>query len=322
VAPKVERTKVRFTFDLQVNVDASAGNRAEVVYRWLDEMSQALVPEARAEIADLPARMVSASQPYGPQGEPGRVFGSLETYREPEQGSRYGTSVRHASAAGMRWLREELVDLPKRATLWFGRLDDEWRVRSGHLAVLEAAWIIPESPDWLRLSAYVPEMTFLDPVDGLMWQRRYLDAAFALADQWNPGFGHAAYVLDGYQTAYEAALRRIHQPVRQETWDERYTINVCRTFLRGYSWLTIVPADLVPRLGDSAVLVASGAFVDARPLSRGGLWLLATHDYRDFDDDALRRVHQVVKPVLRPGRLTSWPRHDRQPPLQVIFPDT
>jgi hypothetical protein len=221
----------------------------------------------------------------------------------------------------MRWLREELVDFPKTATVWFGQLHDEFRTRSGHLALLKTEWIVPESPDWLRLSAYVPEMIFLDPVDGVAWQRRYLDAAFALADQWNPGFGQVAYHLDGGQTAYEAALRRIEQPVAQETWDERYTINVCRRFLRGYSWLTVVPEELAARLGDPAELQAQDAFVEVRPLSRGGLWLLATHDYRDFDDDALRRVHTVLAPLLRPGPLTNWPRHFGQPPLRVILPD-
>jgi hypothetical protein len=310
---------MQFTLDLQLDVDRSAGDFDEIAYRWLDEMSRAVVPDHRTEIADLPARVAKANEPYGPLGEPNALFGIVKTTRGLSSG-RLKSAQRNASTAGMRWLRQELADLPDSAWLWFGRLDERGH-RSGSLANLQVDRM-EESAEWLRLSAYIPELTFIDPIDGAEQQQRYLDAARSLADHWNPGFGQAAYALHYGSTAYEACLRNIDNPVPQEWWDARYTLNHCREFLRGYSWLTVVPQELAARLGGPSGLAATGAFAEVRPLSKGGVWLLATHDYRDFDDAALRSIFNVVAPILRPGRLTNWPRHPNEPPLRVIFEDS
>lgn len=303
---------MRYTLEFQLNVDRSAGNPAEIAFCWLDEMSQALAADARAEIADQPAKVSRGD------GLPNAVFGIVTLTRWGQSGKQL-TAERNASVAGMEWLRRELADVPWRTGLWLGRFDENGH-RSGWLANLRVQRM-EESPDWLRLSAYVPELMFLDPVDGSMLQRRYLDAVLMRADLWNPGFGHLSYVVNDGATAFEACLRRIDNPIPQEWWDHRYTVNYCREFLRGYSWLTIVPEELAARLGGPAALAATGAFTEVRSLKNGGIWLLATSDYGDFNDDALRGVFNAVAPVLRPGPLTNWPRYGDQSPLRVVFED-
>ena len=74
-----------------------------------------------------------------------------------------------------------------------------------------------------------------------------------------------------------------------------------REQLRGYDWLTICPKELADRLGGTGALRATGAFHEVAQLSGGGVWLLATADYRDLDDAALYRVFRALAPVLPIG---------------------
>jgi hypothetical protein len=303
---------VAYYLELQLNVDSSAGDFGEIAYRWFDEVSQALIPQERAEIAGLPARMA-------PIGKPGTVHGTVGIHHFEAGTVRQRRGQRNASAAGMRWLREQLRQPTRHSDLLFGRHNENGE-RTGSLARLVAE-TLPDSPDWLRLAATVAESKFLDPDHGAEVQRRYLDAAWPFADQLNPGFGHLAYSIRGGSTAFEYCLRNIVNRTPPEWWDHWLTVNHCREFLRGYSWLTIMPEELAARLGGADALAATGAFHQVRPLARGGVWLLATPDYRDFTDEALLRVFTVVAPVLRPGPLTDWPRNHGQPPNRVIFQD-
>ena len=104
-------------------------------------------------------------------------------------------------------------------------------------------------------------------------------------------------------------------------WDYPATLSTCRDALRGYSWLTILPQDLLDRVGGLDTLARSGAFVEIRPLAAGGVWLLATDDYRAFDDAALLRVFHAVAPALHPGPITLWPPPHGDPPLRVVPKD-
>jgi hypothetical protein len=159
-------------------------------------------------------------------------------------------------------------------------------------------------------------------VEGADVQRRYRDALWSFAQGVNPGFGHVAYMMSaGGPTAYEMCLRNIVTPNPPQWWDHEYTVADCRQFLRGYSWLTIVPAEIAARLGGVEAFTASGAFVEVRELPRGGVWLRATEDFRDFTDEQIRRVFTVVAPALRPGPLTNWPRMPHEPPYQLVFED-
>ena len=205
-----------------------------------------------------------------------------------------------------------------RRTCWIGRLDERGH-RSGRVLTLEVRHLA-ESSGWLRLHGYVDESSFTDPVVGLDTQRRWLEVMRSYADISNPGFGHISYNHNEGATALEDALPAAIYP-RVER-DPDYTVNDCRRFLRGYSWLTVVPAELAARLGGAAGLRSSGAFAEVHQLAAGGVWLLATSDYRDYDDEAIAKVFKVLAPVLRPG-LPRDPvrRFPGQPPYRIVFAD-
>jgi hypothetical protein len=84
-----------------------------------------------------------------------------------------------------------------------------------------------------------------------------------------------------------------------------------RRFLRGYEWTTICPAEIAKTLGGADVLRASGAFAEVTELGRGGLLLRATEDPAEWNDDAVRRVFEAVRPALPPGQ-------PRQPQFETI----
>ena len=189
-----------YTVELQLNVDVARRVLGEVAYRWLDEVSVARVPQARALVASLPARIGQGSL-----GEPGDVFGYLRVDRWPD-GRPPRSQERHASDAGMRWLREQLQDVPRKAWLWFGNLDERGD-RSGDLAGVTVE-CHPNAPDMIVLTTHVAESQLTDPVDGVRAQRFYLDLLFRFADQINPAYGHIAYSEQG-RTAFEAGLRNI-----------------------------------------------------------------------------------------------------------------
>lgn len=301
-----------YSVEVQINVDLAGDALGDVAYRWMDEVSMARAGSARALVAPLPARLGR-----GRLGEPGDVFGYLQVTRWSEDRPPR-SQERQPSDAGMRWLREQLRDVPRMASLWFGTLDERG-TRSGDLgSVLVERH--PSAPGVIVLTTSVAESQLTDPVDGGRVQRFYLDLLFRFADQVNPAYGHIAY-HDGGKTAFEAGLRNNTRVPPWHWWDYPTTLTASREALRGYAWLTILPQDLLDRVGGLDTLAHSGAFVEVRPLTAGGVWLLATDDYRAFDDAALLRVFHALAPALRPGPITLWPPAYGDPPLRVVPKD-
>jgi hypothetical protein len=302
----------KVALDVQLNVDESTGDLGGLAYRWFDELSQAICPRERQALAGLPSRVAQSKQLYGPLGEQGSVFGVVDVDR------RYGRgSERNCSTAGMRWFRDQLADPPWRAGLWLGQLDERGH-RSGNLLSL-ALRRDEQAPAWLQLSGNPTETHFVDPASGSATQQIWLKALFAFADQVNPGYGHIAYYHDDGRTALEYSFDPRQYPPQ---WRRpQLTMNENRSFLRGYSWLTIVPQELADRLGGVAALAACGAFNQVRQLSRGGVWLLATADYREFTEDALNAVFHALAPVLRPGTPSRRPQMLGKAPQRLIFED-
>lgn len=71
--------------------------------------------------------------------------------------------------------------------------------------------------------------------------------------------------------------------------------------LRGYSWITIIAAELAARLGGADALRASSAFYEVSALPNGSLWPRATPAINEFVGDHVRRVFEVLAPVLATG---------------------
>ncbi|MGW7262376.1 hypothetical protein [Streptomyces sp. NPDC054842] len=153
------------------------------------------------------------------------------------------------------------------------------------------------------------------------------DEAGAAAD--DPAFcaravGFLVAALDGVGPAF-ARLGADEEPRVEHTGLDlvlgrkaKRSVAQARTFLRGYSWTTVCPAELTERLGGAEELRASGAFHSVVPLTAGGVVLQATATVAEFSDEALRQVFEALRPVLPPGTPRPDPAH---PELRFIDED-
>ncbi|MET8043328.1 hypothetical protein ABZU25_20995 [Micromonospora sp. NPDC005215] len=296
--------------DVQLDVDGTLSDLSEVAYGWLEGLSARLLPNARQALTTLPAR---ASK--GP-GEPGAMFGVLTVSRGGVTAP-IKTTERNCSASGFAWLRRELADLPAMATLQIGTVDEMGHRGRRHLVL--SLRHHPVSPGWLRLSMLESDRRLDGSTDSMAVQRMWLAALRSCAQKWNPGFGHISYSYGTGATALEDCLPPQHCPPQQR--EPEHTVNDCRRLLRGYSWLTIVPAELAGKLGGSNALAASAAFSRVDELGDGALWLQATERFEEYHGDAVAKVFDALAPALRPGLPVQRLRAAGQPPHLLVFED-
>lgn len=98
----------------------------------------------------------------------------------------------------------------------------------------------------------------------------------------------------------------------------KQSLNDSRRLLRGYGLATVVPAELVDRLGGVRELADTGAFVRVEPLRAGGVVLQATATLPQYDDEAMRRVFRALAPVLPPGTPRPVPGYED---VRVVYED-
>lgn len=294
---------ISLPIDLQLNVDGSGSELSDLTYEWLEGVSAQLFPTERAQLAPLPARV-----PKG-IGVPGAIFGILSVsrggYDAPAK-----VAERACSAAGFRWLRKELADLPNAAFLEIGNFDEAGN--RGRRRLMLVTRHHPASPGWLQMSI----MTSDEDPDDL---KRLLPVFQATAAAMNPGFGHVSYAYGLGATALEDCLPPQNYPPRQR--EPEYTIAQSRRYLRGYSWVTIAPQELVARLGGGAGLASTGAFMRVEEMASGGLWLQATERFDEFQGEIVARVFAALAPILRPGLPVSRTRYPGQPPHMLVYKD-
>jgi hypothetical protein len=202
---------------------------------------------------------------------------------------------RELSGAGLAWLRAELErELPTKVYLGAGP------------DLMAAVQTHRDSPGWVQLSAYPPDERFADPAT----QRRWLEALFAYADRVDPGYGQIDYHSGDGDTAIERRTRHVRG---------RPLLGECRQWLRGYSWVTIVPSELAGRIGGAAGLRDTGAFAEVKELTGGGVWLRATDTFAGWTLGAARPVFRALAPILRPGAPLDIPTSLGEPPLVLVL---
>jgi hypothetical protein len=115
------------------------------------------------------------------------------------------------------------------------------------------------------------------------------------AERHAPVFGHVSYAraVSHEETQLEQALNR-HPGHTLPEWDR---------YLRGYSWVTVVPAVLAAQVGGAGGLRDSGAFASVDEVAGGSLWLQATSRWSEYSEYqvAVDRVFEALAPVLPPG---------------------
>ncbi len=283
-----------FTVEMQLNVDESTADRPRLAYEWVDHLTTALAFDARSRAADLPVIEGTARKRL----RPGDEYVTARVIR-----LRRGTT-RVLSAKGMAWLRAELATMPSEVHISFGRIDRDGEAMAGPVTL--SIHPVEGSPGWLQLGGYLRESAFTDPAT----QQKVLTALLSFADRVNPGYGQIGYLRNDGATAIESVTDPHAPGFVRASRDPSHTIGRSREVLRGHDWLTIVPAELAATLGGAPGLAATGAFAEVRALGGGGVALLATAGFEDYDAAAAERPFRALAAVLPPGR----PRLVEQPP--------
>jgi hypothetical protein len=302
-----------FGLNIELDIDTTAvSDISAVTFNWFDAMSQIAFGDARKALDGEGPTPVALPymepEAWNPSRAPVQLRSSIEVSRKRSKSY---------SAKSWAWLRQQLADDPEQVdvSVWLtaGSEPDSPNVWYPSLYASRRA----ESPGWVRLGAYVAESSFLDSAHGADIQRQWLSGVRTFADRLNPGFGQIEY---GYDTFGTTGLEFSLPPsIDLEERRPYYTVGKCRQYLRGYSWLTVVAAELAERLGGQEAMRHTGAFAEAADLQNGGLWLLATEDYRDYGPAQVERVFRALAPVLRPGTPESTSYITDAPPQRLVL---
>ncbi|MBV9449899.1 MAG: hypothetical protein JO345_28805 [Streptosporangiaceae bacterium] len=294
---------------------------ARIARQWFDAGFSVVGVEQRAALESGPKLPPEAIRRPMPSGPPGATWGFVSVTRYAlkkvtkagQQVFSPKESARVWSPRSWAWFLEQLTDPPHDATLGTAHLSgtgypEDPRIRM--TAVRDK-----QLPDWLRLAFSAPE-SCLDAPDR---QRSWLAFIKETADSLNPAFGVIDYLYDSLygQTAIESTVK----PLNLMPWFDGLTMS--RQVLRGYDWLTICPRELADRLGGRQALRRTGAFHEVAQLSGGGVWLLATADYRDYDEAAMDRVFRALAPVLPAGEpvLVDEKRAQQGRDYRIVYRD-
>jgi hypothetical protein len=135
------------------------------------------------------------------------------------------------------------------------------------------------------------------------------------AERHAPVFGHVSYAgsVTDAETQLEQALN--HHP--------RHTLPEWDRHLRGYSWVTVVPAVLAAQLGGAGGLRDSDAFARVDEVAGGSLWLQAAARWGEYREDqaVVDRVFEVLARILPPGKPKSYEVIRPASPLSPDLPE-
>lgn len=124
----------------------------------------------------------------------------------------------------------------------------------------------------------------------------------------DPAFGYvSAEFGDSFYTALDLTLRR----------NFLESFSASRDILRGYSWLTVIPKELVTRLGGSSTLQSSG-MAGVHELPAGGVVLVASPTPAEYSDDVMQEQFALLTPVLPRGKPRPLFGYEH---LRVVYED-
>jgi hypothetical protein len=323
---RLARFAAHRTLRCMIDVEMPSAERyAAIARRWFDAGFSVLAPEQRAALETGPKLPPEAIRRPIPGGPPGATWGFVSATRYfPKNVTKAGIqtythkeSSRVWSPASWKWFLGQLADPPNDATLGTAHLQDEGSPSPGYQEdprIRLTAWRPKELPTWLRLAFSAAESDLNDPERQQSWLAFIRETVAEL----NPAFGIVDYQYDSLygKTAVERLVRGIGV-------DRAEKIPRSRELLRGYDWLTICPQELADRLGGVEALRGISAFHEVAQLPGGGVWLLATADYRDYDEAATDRVFRALAPVLPPGTpvLANQKRAEQGRDYRIVYQD-
>jgi hypothetical protein len=292
---------------LQAAVVTQAPSRerfAELGVAWLTEVLEELLPEFSR---GLKASSGDAPDPAAPMRVPGGAVGDLLVIRDPASS---GARARYSERAWQRALDGLSIGSLVAVTLSSSMLDDKGSSYSRPQSdMMIGVARHPRDPHWVTLRAYahIGSGPF-DYAEGAApypayRQREWAEFIKTWAARSDACYAH---VTDDALASGDTALEVVLGIQSAET------VPRCREVLRGYSWVTVIAAELTARRGGAAALAASGAFDEVTELPAGQVFLRATPTVQDYEGEPVRRVFETLAPVLLPGRLPRTGHADRR----------
>jgi len=289
-----------------------AGTRedfARLAAGWLASVPAQLLPGLYRRLRDSPPPDPRYMRElFVPAGPPGGVVGSLRVRSRPSRTG--GSQAFYSEGAWTRLLDGLPTAYPFDVRFTLNPLGDNGRPMA--FGAMVGVHRVHEHPEWVRLDATAhpaisawPDYPGYDPGAVQDAWAEFFKGQAALS---GACFGH---VTDDSELLYGTALER------ETHHDPDTTVPRCHEVLRGYSWVTICAPELAARLGGAAALTATGAFYEVSQLSGGQVFLRATRLIEDYEGAAVRRVFEVLAPVLLTGR-TAQPPPGHSPGLRVV----
>lgn len=298
---------------VELNLESEPGEPlARLLVSWFEGALQELAAADRARLAEqgkLPAD--SVRRPGIPCGPPNGLWGFVTVVRNGRR------SPRVFSEKNVAWFLEQLHDPPQNAELAIMVVDADGMPDARTPDLLRVGFDYGgfQAPGWLRLRLHTePDRRHATEDMAHAHEKAMVAFLRSRADLLNPSYGSIGDEAPGVsETSLEACLPMVILPAEQ--------LPAGRSRLRGYSWVTILAAELIDKVGGADALQRSGAFAEVAPLAHGGLWLQATEHLADYDDDAMMRVWQALKPVIPPGMPRDPYPHGGGPSWKVVFRD-
>jgi hypothetical protein len=274
-------------------VDERAFLRAEANLESPDD--RRFVTVARTWCDEALARLLPAlDQQVGQGGRLSAMIAVLPTFTAEVETTPYTPQAWSAVTAGLRG-RPAAVSL----SIFDREAEERTLARlSVSSATLDGRWV----------SLLVETVVGREERNDAGYLTRWVDFLVATLDQVNPAFGVVTDDNLVNATAVDVVLNRRH----------KQSLNDSRRLLRGYGLATVLPTELVDRLGGPRELADTGAFVRVEPLRAGGVVLQATATLPHYDDEAMRRVFRALAPVLPPGTPRPVPGYED---VRVVYED-
>ncbi len=261
---------------------------AKASHGWLNSILKEVFPGLYEGLLTRPVTRQKArakSDLDAPWGQPHHVLGTLTTYlKHPVLN---GREALYSDAAWSRAM-EDLNDYPFGVSLEITELDREGfpKQRGGSTIAVNRDFYHPE---WVSFTFSASAADTGWP-DSVQVQDQWAASVQRQAAQTNTCAGGMTDDIGPGQTA----LQRMTLNLSADIADSKQV-------LRGYTWITILDGQLSARLGGLSRLQSSGAFCDVKELPNGSVWLRATPTINEFTGNKIRKVFEVLAPVLLTG---------------------
>jgi hypothetical protein len=287
--------------------DADQNQLSECAFRWLTEGvhrfhgSDVLRDAGYAKVSHAGFTRVPALRPNGGRNRWAYAAAAPQGTFE----IRYNPYV----VAAVPWIRRVIDERAESISVRSGEYINGGEIGDADLRLLTT--FDSELAEYVKLVLWLDEVELLDPARAASTQERLLGLVQWAGAEFNTVFGHVSYEHAGGMTELERFLRG-------EVSDPTANTPRWRSSLRGYSWLTVISADIGRMLGGENALLGSGAFHAVSTLPNGSLLLQATPTFREYRGQAVRNVHRALREVLVTGEFRKPSSLPGVPPADMV----